>query len=148
MNTRILYLLMIVAASVAASCDSEVWDDLPTPVAKFFTDYFPGQEVSAYSTSDSGSVAQVKNGVTVTFDSGNAWIDVNGNGSTLPDIFLYDQLPEALYRYLQEMEVTAGVYQVSRGDGKYTVELLDTYLYYDIATGAVTYPESGGKTAA
>lgn len=109
------------------------------PIANFFTTYFPGQEVNAYSEGQNSSIASVKNGVTVTFDSGNAWVVVNGNGNTLPEVFVYDQLPDALYRYLQEMEATGGVYKVSRGDGKYIVELLDTYIEYNISTGNISY---------
>ena len=143
-----IYTLIIFFATVfaVASCDNDVWDELPSPVADFFTTYFPGQEVSSYSESSSGSVVTVKNGVSVTFDSGNSWVVVNGNGSTLPDIFVYDQLPEPLYRYLQEMEATGSVYKVSRGGGKYTVELLDSYIDYNIATGKIYYPEAAEKT--
>ena len=57
-------------------------------------------------------------------------------------------MPEPLYRYLQEMEATGSVYKVSREGGKYTVELLDSYIDYNIATGKIYYPEADVKTEA
>lgn len=138
-----LYTLVIFFAAVfaVASCDHDAWDDLPGPVATFFTTYFPAQEVESYSTSGGVSVASVKGGVTVTFNSGNAWTDVNGNGSPLPEIFLFDQLPEPLYRYLRELEViSSGVYRVSRSDKGYVVELLDSTVRYSLPDGVITGP--------
>lgn len=144
-----IYTLIIFFATVfaVASCENDVWDDLPSPIANFFTTYFPGQEVSSYSTTDNGSVASVSGGVTVTFNKENSWTDVNGNGSTLPSIFLYDQLPPKLYNYLEETEATSGVYKVTRNSEKYHIELKDTYIDYTISSGDIYYPTADDKTA-
>ncbi|MDE5839140.1 MAG: hypothetical protein K2H39_08795 [Paramuribaculum sp.] len=145
-----IYTLIIFFATVLAiaACENEVWDDLPSPVANFFTTYFPGQEVDSYTTTDNGSTATVKGGVSVTFNSSNSWIDVNGNGSVLPSILLYDQLPQKLYNYLLETESTEGVYRISRNSRSYHVELKDTYVDYDIETGKIDYPTADGRSAA
>lgn len=145
-----IYTLIIFFATIfaVASCENDVWNELPSPVANFFTTYFPGQEVSSYSTSENGSVASVSGGVTVTFNKDNSWTDVNGNGATLPSIFLYDQLPPKLYNYLQETEATSGVYKVTRDCEKYHIELKDTYINYTISTAEIFYPTAGGKTEA
>ena len=110
---------------------------MPSPVANFFTTYFPGQEVNSYTTGNNESIATVKGGVTVTFNSHNSWITVNGNGSPLPEILIYDQLPEKLYTYLEQTENTANVYKISRNSTVYTVELLDSSITYDISSQVV-----------
>ena len=106
-----IYTLIIFFSTIfsIASCENDVWEDLPSPVANFFTTYFPGQEVNSYTTGNNESIATVKGGVTVTFNSHNSWITVNGNGSPLPEILIYDQLPEKLYTYLEQTENTANV---------------------------------------
>ncbi|MDE6460040.1 MAG: hypothetical protein K2K52_04300 [Paramuribaculum sp.] len=86
--------------------------------------------------------------MSVTFNSSNSWIDVNGNGSVLPSILLYDQLPQKLYNYLLETESTEGVYRISRNSRSYHVELKDTYVDYDIKTGKIDYPTADGRSAA
>ncbi|MDE5745435.1 MAG: hypothetical protein K2H84_07245 [Paramuribaculum sp.] len=145
-----IYTLIIFFATVftVASCENETWNSMPSSVTEFFTSYFPGQEVSSYSKSADGSIASVKGGVSVTFNSDNAWTDINGNGSTLPSILLYDQLPQKLYNYLLETESTDGVYRITRNSLSYHVELKDTYVDYDIKTGVIYYPESAGQSAA
>lgn len=135
-----IYTLVIFFATVfaIASCNNDTWDSMPDAVTNFFTTYFPGQEVNSYSETSTGSVASVKGGVTVTFDSAEKWTEVNGNGSILPSIFLYDQLPTKLYNYLLETEATEGVYKVSRTSVEYMVQLHDSSLTYTIATQTVT----------
>ena len=134
-----IYTLIIFFATIfaIASCENDVWEDLPSPVANFFTTYFPGQEVNSYTTRNNESIATVKGGVTVTFNSHNSWITVNGNGSPLPEILIYDQLPEKLYTYLEQTENTANVYKISRNSTVYTVELLDSSITYDISSQVV-----------
>ena len=134
-----IYTLIIFFATIfaIASCENDVWEDLPSPVANFFTTYFPGQEVNSYTTGNNESIATVKGGVTVTFNSHTSWITVNGNGSPLPEILIYDQLPEKLYTYLEQTENTANVYKISRNSTVYTVELLDSSITYDISSQVV-----------
>ncbi|MDE6049776.1 MAG: hypothetical protein K2G09_08825 [Paramuribaculum sp.] len=145
-----IYTLIIFFATifVVASCENETWNSMPSAVTEFFTTYFPGQEVNSYSKSTEGSTASVKGGVSVTFNSDNTWIDVNGNGSALPSVLLYDQLPQKLYKYLLETESTDGVYRITRNSLSYHVELKDTYVDYDIKTGVIDYPAADGQNAA
>lgn len=71
-----------------------------------------------------------------------SWTSVNGEGVPLPPMMITDECPDPLYRYIQEMERTDGVYAMTRNDKTYRVEFLDTYILYTISTGEVTYPQA------
>ncbi|MDE6081040.1 MAG: PepSY-like domain-containing protein [Muribaculaceae bacterium] len=85
-------------------------------------------------------MVRLRNSVMLTFDKQNNWQSVNGYGSTLPQMFLFDQLPPALYQYLQEMESVNGVYGVVRDSRLYRVELKNQSLLYNISDGSITIP--------
>ncbi|MCM1484368.1 MAG: hypothetical protein NC043_08515 [Muribaculaceae bacterium] len=137
----ILGILLLGLIILTGACHDNAWDELPEPIAQFITKYFPEGEVASYVTDGAGNhVATIKNGATLTFDKEYAWIDVNGNGSTLPPMFLFDRLPDALYRYIQEMELTDGVYRVTRSSTAERVDFLNTYVLYEFATGQISYP--------
>lgn len=124
------------------ACGENAWDDLSTPIQNFIMQYYPEGEVSSQSTADGKTTVQMKNGATLVFDSDGEWIEVNGNGIPLPQVFLFDQLPDQLYKYLTETEQTQRVFRVSRNWKEINVELHDTSVRYDIATGTVTYPSA------
>ena len=139
--------IMIMMLAVLAGCsDHDIWDKMPDPISKFITTYFPNQEVIHYSKTDDAQTVAIKNGVTMKFNDQNSWVDINGNGGVLPQILLDDQLPEPLYRYLQEMEVTNGVYRIERNAEAYIVELKDSAVRYVIATGEIFYPSAPKPT--
>lgn len=138
--------LLIVLAFMGA-CNSDAWDELPSPIANFISQYFPFGELESYSESDGYEIAKIKKGATLTFDSDYEWTDVNGNGAVLPQQFLYDKLPENLYRYLESVELQYSVYRVVRTPELITVDLLDTVITYNQKTGVITYPEGEGKTS-
>lgn len=141
-------LLFFVFALVAAvsGCSSDASDELPSAISKFVTQYFPEMGVKSYQTlSDGSSVVVVSGGPTLTFNAENRWTEIEGNGSTLPEVLMYNELPPELYDYLQSTEQQKGVYDMKRDKHYYKLTMLDTVLTYDIATGKVTYP---GESAA
>ncbi len=78
---------------VMGACGNNAWEELPSSIVAFVTQYFPYGEIQSYTESSEGSVVKVKNGATLAFDKNYAWTDVNGNGVPLPGDFLFDQLP-------------------------------------------------------
>lgn len=137
-----LLLLSLLAAIISfGACSSDALEDTPSAVSKFIVQYFPGQRVKSYTeTADGGHIAVLVNSATILFDDENRWVEIDGEGSTLPEVLLYDQLPPALYSYLQATGQTSGVYAVSRDNFYYKLTMLDTVITYTISSGAITYP--------
>ncbi len=135
----VLYITAIlIGVTAMQSCDSDTaWDEVPTPITEFLSQYFPGQGVSDYGSSDNVYHVKLRNSAALSFDSNYSWISVNGYGETLPTVFLFDQLPPALYEYIQGIDSLDDVYSVSRDARHYTVSLLDNSLIYTIATDSV-----------
>ncbi len=129
---------------VMGACGNNAWEELPSSIVAFVTQYFPYGEIQSYTESSEGSVVKVKNGATLAFDKNYAWTDVNGNGVPLPGDFLFDQLPGDLYDYIESIEGVGDVYRVSRRSRIVTVEMLDNTLTYDEITGTITYPAARG----
>lgn len=136
-----LILLAILTGLLAlGACSNDAWDELPSPITNFISHYFPGSGVKSYSEHDGVYNVQVNNGASMTFDSEYQWTEIDGNGSKLPEVMMYDQLPPALFSYLQGTEQQDGVYGMKRDKKVYKLTMLDTVLTYNIQTGAVTYP--------
>lgn len=121
----------------AVGCSSTEWEELPDPIAEFVAQYFPGDGVEHYGNSDGTYYVELKGSAGMSFDSNYSWITVNGRGMPLPQVFLFDQLPPALYEYVQEAESVNAVYSVSRSSRTYDVTLADSNLTYDILTKEV-----------
>ena len=138
---------LMVLVMLMGACNDDAYNELPDPVAKFVSEYYPFTEVSGYTMSEGNYVVSMRNGATLVFDSSLAWIDVNGNGGVVPQTFIYNCLPETLYDYIQEMELTQSVYRVTRTSQEITVYTIDTYFRYDIATRQITYPSARGIAA-
>lgn len=131
---------ILITFTLTSCNDSEVINNLPSHVTQFVDQYWPGSSISAYSkVKDEGCTVTIKDGPTVKFDEQQAWIDIKGNGVPLPSTLLFDQLPEPLYDFLEEMQSTGEVYGVTRDASTYTLTLLDSKISYDIATGKVKY---------
>lgn len=140
-TVNLLLLSMLGVLVMLGACNSDASEDLPTAVSQFTTQYFPGLGVKSFhELSTGGYVVQLSGGPTITFDSEGKWMEVDGNGSVLPQVLMYDQLPPALYDYLQGTEQQAEVYTVKRDRYYYKLTMLDTVITYDIATGKITYP--------
>ena len=139
---KCIALIILAFNLVIAGCTSnDLLDQLPEKISDFVQEYFPGQDVSTAEFGDDGTyMVRLRNSVMLTFDKQNNWQSVNGYGSTLPQMFLFDQLPPALYQYLQEMESVNGVYGVVRDSRLYRVELKNQSLLYNISDGSITIP--------
>ena len=128
------------AVLLLAACSDTVWDQLPSSVSDFVMEYYPGADIKAYATdADGNQTVTIKNGASITFDNDNQWTEINGNGSPLPQVMVNDQLPTALYKYIEELIAEDSVYKVSRTPRKYTVTLADSIIDYDISTGKISY---------
>ncbi len=138
-NTLCLVALFALILMMGA-CNSNAWDDLPSPIASFVNEYFPFGEVESYTETKTGSVVQIKKGATLTFNKDYDWTDINGNGQTLPQNFLYDKLPPVLYDYIESIEHVGDVYRVSRSGDTISVEFNDSEIEYDETTQTVVYP--------
>ena len=145
-NSYGLIALMALVLMMGA-CNEDDYNELPDSVARFVSEYYPFTEVSGYTMSEGNYVVDMKNGATLVFDSSLAWIDVNGTGSAIPETFIYNCLPETLYRYIQEMGLVQSVYRVTRNSEYITVYTIDTYFRYDIASQQITYPSARGIAA-
>ena len=66
------------------ACNSDAWDELPSAISSFVSEYFPFGELQSYSENGGVEVVQIKKGATLTFDKNYEWTDVNGNGVVLP----------------------------------------------------------------
>lgn len=107
--SNILMLAMIGVLVVLGACSSDASEELPSAVSRFATQYFPGLGVKSYQQlKDGGCIVQLSGGPTLTFDSEDRWLEIDGNGSTLPQVLMYDQLPPSLYEYLQGTGLTIG----------------------------------------
>lgn len=139
-NTPLL-LAILMGLMLIGACSNNLWDELPTPIAEFIAEYFPGNGIKSYNvTGDNTYRVKIDNSVSLTFNRGYNWTTVDGNGEELPPVFIQDQLPPALLRYLQENEDTNNVYMVSRDGTYYKITLTDTVITYEIETGTITYP--------
>lgn len=135
---KYILVALLVGLMALGACSSNVWDDLPSPIAKFIEQYYPGSTVENYHELDEGYYVKIKNGATLKFDSELAWTSVDGNGVTLPQVMVYDQLPPALYTYLQGNEEQSGVYSMTRDARFYKLTMSDTVITYDVTTEKVT----------
>jgi len=131
---------LAVVIFLMGACNSDTWDELPTPIANFISQYFPFGELQSYSEGDEVVIVKIKKGATLTFGTNYEWTDVNGNGSLLPQQFIYDDLPATLYRYIEGLELQNSVYRVTRTPELITVDFLDSKIIYDQHSGTITYP--------
>lgn len=123
----------------AISCSgNDEWNQLPEPIAEFISQYFPQEGVSSTGYNGTTYHVKLKNSAGLSFDNAYKWVSINGYGSTLPAILLFDQLPPALYEYLQENEYTEQVYSVTRDASAYTISLANSIVTYNISTGKVS----------
>ncbi len=138
---KFLLFPLLIGIMVFGACSNNVWDEVPTPITSFIEQYYPGSGVSQFVQDDSGYRVQINNGATLVFDSDYSWVSVDGNGVRLPEALIYNQLPPALFNYLQGIEQQRGVFKMSRDASFYKLTMEDTVITYDIATGKITYPD-------
>lgn len=137
---RFLYGLLAVcllAVSVQSCSDDDdtYYNLMPSKIQEFVVRYYPNPTVENVTHTDSDWLVILKDGPSLRFNSVQDWYSVDGNGMPLPEVFVFDQLPEPLYRYLSETQNTQNVFAVERTKTTYTVTLLASELKYDIESG-------------
>lgn len=132
-----IWLAAVAMAMLSGCTHSDLYEDMPAEIQSFISQYYPGSALSGFTSSGSSYTVIIKDGPTISFDSDCRWTRVDGNGSTLPQVLMFNDLPPELYSYLQETENTGHVFCVSRTSKTYTVELLTDTLTYDISTGQI-----------
>lgn len=139
MKTLLSFLIctFVMTSSVSCSHNSD-WDELPSPIAEFLSRYFPGQGVEDYGETNEVYHVRLRNSAALSFNRNYSWITVNGYGGTLPEMFLFDQLPPALYEYIQGISRLKSVYSVHRDKTSYSVNMLDYVVVYNIRTGRIS----------
>lgn len=140
---RILSLMSLIGALAMMvtmlSCsdndnDNNEYDQLPDTIAAFVSKYFPNPDIESYDHPSGIYHVKIKDGPGLTFDEDMQWEVINGYGMPLPQMLMFDQLPVALYAFLQETDNTKNVYSVERNSRTYTLELLTSSVIFDIAT--------------
>ena len=132
-------LLCIFLLPLLAQCDEKnEFDELPSQIQKFVSQYYPETAVSHYDFSDGTYNVTLSNSAQLEFNSSIAWTSIDGRGSILPQMLLYDQLPSPLYSFLESTGNITEVYRMSRNSSTITLGLLDSTAVYDMATGKIT----------
>lgn len=137
-RTMALVVITMLMTVFSACKDSEPWDELPEKISNFITQYFPNMGLDSFSESTTTYQVRMSNGPGMTFDKDCQWEAINGYGMPLPQVLLFDQLPPALYKYLEETENLGNVFSLERDSTTYTVVLLNSTLSYDIQTQEIT----------
>lgn len=127
----------VIALLMMIGCHDSVWDDVPSSISSFVAKYYPMSGISSYLEKDGQCIVTLQAGATLTFDSKYNWISVNGNGSTLPVIFVTDQLPEKLVEYLQSIQLTDAVYSATTNAKETVVKTANFKITYDKQTGEI-----------
>lgn len=138
---RIAYITaMLIAMTFMSGCSdqyNDVWDALPETIAEFVSRYYPEAAVKKYVEDDGQYYVSIKNGAEIIFNGEYQWTSLNGRGGTLPQIFLFDELPPTLYSYLQETEEVDDVYTVTRDASGYKVKTDSEIISYS-NTGSIS----------
>ena len=132
------FLMLLLVFGTQSCSKNDLYDDVPTEINQFISRYYPNSALASFSTTSTGYVAVIKDGPGITFGKDNKWTSIDGYGSPIPQIFLFDELPPSIYAYLQETENLDSVFIISRDKKQYKLQLLDSTLTYDIATGDLT----------
>lgn len=141
------YLMMAVTPVVAllASCSDSESDEaeaLPGEIKSFIARYFPNSAISSCSISPTTYHVSISEGPGLTFGHNCQWEAVNGYGVALPQVFLFDQMPPALYQYLEAMSQLGDVMSVVRDSSVISIELSDGRILYDIDKDTISEPSS------
>lgn len=147
MKTNPLLNILVMAVTplmaVVSSCkDADLWDELPTEISEFISQYYPNSGIDSFTDSSTTYHVRLSNGPGITFDKNYHWEAINGYGMPLPQVLLFDQLPPALYQYIEETEELNEVFSIERNSKSYTIVLLDSTLHYYIETQAITGSDS------
>lgn len=140
MKKGLLYILLLIPIYIVWGCHDheEVWNEIPQPIVNFIETYWPGTYAQDYySDSDGRHVVRIAYGPGLVFSADYGWISVDGYGEPMPEQFLFDCMPQDLYRYLKETQLTDQVFEASRDARTYELTLLNEDIIYTIADGSV-----------
>ena len=118
--------------------DNNDIEALPVQIQRFLSKYYPEISVSDYSFSHGIYAVTLRNSAYLTFNASMEWTLVDGRGNTLPQMFLFDEMPEPVYQFLESTESLDRVYSAGRTATGTTLHLLDQDVAYDTASGTVT----------
>lgn len=144
--TALFSLLVMTLAPLAAisGCkDNDLWGELPAEVSQFITQYFPNSSIDSFTSSATTYHVRIADGPGLTFSHNCLWEAINGYGLPLPKVLLFDQLPPALYSYLEETDNLGSVFSIERERNMYSVVLLSTTLHYNVSTEEITSDQTG-----
>ena len=105
--------------------------------------YYPGVSIQNFTLKEGEYTVNIEHSATIIFNNEYVWTSLDGNGITLPQEFLFDHFPKALYDYIVDTENLNEVYSVTRTPNIYTVTLHNYVVEYNISTGTVN-PASVG----
>ncbi len=143
---KVVSLILAIVAVIAASCShSDLYDGMPRQIQSFISQYYPNSQLSTFTSTETAYNVGIKDGPSIVFDTSCNWTYINGNGSQLPQVLMFNDLPPKLYSYLEETENTKDVYEASRDAKEYTLILLDYTLHYNIADGEITGDDQAPK---
>lgn len=132
-----ILLSMLFVSAVTGCKGADLWDAMPAEISAFIDLYYPNSEIDAYTKSDKGYSVRLDDGPGFAFDSERNWTSIDGYGMPLKEILIYDLTPAPLYRYLETIDATAGVFVLARDAREYRLKLLEDSLAYDIASEQV-----------
>jgi hypothetical protein len=136
---RYKLLLIAICACLLQSCtNDDIPGQVPSEISQFIAQYYPSYSYESYQKTSSAYTIKLKSGPCLIFNSKQKWTEVNGNGETLTQYFLFDQLPPAVYEYLQETENLGNVYAVTRSTTEYSISLFDSVLTYEISGSRIS----------
>ncbi len=121
-----------------ACSSNNLWDDLPGPISQFISNYYPMSGISEYNEHNGNYYVTIKNGATMEFDSSYQWVEVDGNGVVLPELFVQDALEPKLLQYLMELELTDEVYSAQNGPREVILDMIDFKIRYVKETGEIS----------
>ena len=124
----------ILAVLMLMACSHTIWDDLPSPIAQFISQYYPGSTISSFNHSGDNYYVTVKDGPTMVFNDDCRWTLINGNGVAIPSIFFYNELPD-IYEYLEPREEAGQVLIVENYPRSVMLTFSDHRIEYIKETG-------------
>lgn len=134
----ILVSLMALALESCSNNDDEAYNSMPDKVKQFVARYYPGYGVKSYTTSGDVVHLRLDNGPGITFDKDLNLEGVNGYGTTLPQVLLFDMLPPAMFDYLQSTDELNDVFAMTFTADDVTVELMSSRIVYDVKTAKIS----------
>lgn len=131
--------ILFVLVALCGCQSSDKFKELPEPIMKFVSQYWPNPAIASYTQPTATTYEVViKNSASLWFDSDYSWTKIDGNGLPLPEVLLYNVLPEKVYQYLDSGSLTGEVFVIERTPREYNLTLLNTYVTYDIGSRTLT----------